>query len=229
MIMKLILVVEDEKKIARIIEEFLIGEGYRVRIAGDGMEAMHLASELHPDIVLLDWMLPELNGIEVCRRLRETGQYGIIMITAKAEETDKLIGLGVGADDYMVKPFSLRELSARIQSLLRRMTFPVKSQNTVRSFKALQIHLDSHRVLLENQEIALTPTEYKILELLSSSPQQVFSREQLLQCVFQDEAVIDVRTVDAHISKLRRKIDSSTDSSYIQTVYGFGYRFNSKP
>jgi DNA-binding response OmpR family regulator len=218
--MKKVLVVEDETKLAMIIDEFLQGEGYEVEVAKDGLKALQLADEMNPDIVLLDWMLPELSGIEVCRKLRELGSFGIIMITAKAEETDKIIGLGVGADDYMVKPFSLREMAARIQSLLRRMAPPETTSTTIRSFGTLEISPASHRVLIDGKEIMLTPTEYKMLEFLSASPNQVFSREQILQHVFHDEEIIDVRTVDAHISKLRKKVNG-----YIQTVYGFGYRF----
>lgn len=218
--MKKILVVEDETKLAMIIDEFLKEEGYEVEVAKDGLRALQLAVKMKPDIVLLDWMLPELSGIEVCRKLREMGLFGIIMITAKAEETDKIIGLGVGADDYMVKPFSLREMSARIQSLLRRMAPPETTSDRIRSFETLEISPVSHRVRLDGKEIMLTPTEYKILEFLSASPNQVFSREQILQHVFHDEEIIDVRTVDAHISKLRKKVNG-----FIQTVYGFGYRF----
>ncbi|GIO28038.1 response regulator [Ornithinibacillus bavariensis] len=218
--MKKVLVVEDETKLAMIIHEFLKDEGYEVEVAADGLRALQLAAKINPDIVLLDWMLPELSGIEVCRKLREMGQYGIIMITAKAEETDKIIGLGVGADDYMVKPFSLREMSARIQSLLRRMSPLDTTSDTIRSFGSLVISPVSHQVRLDGKEIMLTPTEYKILEFLSASPSQVFSREQILQHVFNDEEIMDVRTVDAHISKLRKKVNG-----YIQTVYGFGYRF----
>ncbi|SHE50276.1 DNA-binding response regulator, OmpR family, contains REC and winged-helix (wHTH) domain [Seinonella peptonophila] len=221
-----ILVVEDEEKIAAIIEEFLIGEGFQVITAEDGPTALQLAAKTKPTIVLLDWMLPGLNGIEVCRKLREMGNLGIIMLTAKAEETDKIIGLGVGADDYMTKPFSLRELAARIQSLLRRLT-PINAvvQSEQRNFGPLQIIPMSHRVLLHNQELTLTPTEYKILDLLSSTPDQVYSREQLLQSVFQDEEILDIRTIDAHISRLRRKLNKDSTTQYIQTVYGFGYRF----
>jgi DNA-binding response OmpR family regulator len=221
-----ILVVEDEKKIARIIKEFLLGEGYQVTVVEDGLTALTVANEIKPAVVLLDWMLPQLNGIEVCRKLREIGDFGIIMLTAKAEETDKIIGLGVGADDYMTKPFSLRELAARIQSLLRRLvSVSTKKSPMVRSFGALTIWPHSHRVMLHNQELTLTPTEYKILDLLSAFPEQVFSREQLLQHVFPEEKILDIRTIDAHISRLRRKLHKNSDVTYIHTVYGFGYRF----
>jgi DNA-binding response OmpR family regulator len=221
-----ILVVEDEKKIASIIEEFLVGEGYQVAVADDGLSALTVAAKINPDVVLLDWMLPNLNGIEVCRKLREMGNVGIIMLTAKAEETDKIIGLGVGADDYMTKPFSLRELAARIQSLLRRLIPQhVEKSSPLRSFGALTIWPHSHRVMLHDKELTLTPTEYKILDLLSASPEQVFSREQLLQSVLPEERILDIRTIDAHISRLRSKLHKNSDVKYIQTVYGFGYRF----
>lgn len=221
-----ILVVEDEEKISAIVEEFLLGEGYEVITAEDGLTALQLAAEIQPTIVLLDWMLPGLNGMEVCRRLREQGDMGIIMLTAKSEETDKIIGLGVGADDYITKPFSLRELAARIQSLLRRLQpVNVVPQPEQRNFGSLQIFPKSHRVLLNKQEVLLTPTEYKILDLLSSTPDQVYSREQLLQHVFEDEHILDIRTIDAHISRLRRKLNQNSTTRYIETVYGFGYRF----
>jgi DNA-binding response OmpR family regulator len=221
-----ILVVEDEEKISSIVKEFLVGEGFEVKTAEDGLTALQLAAEFQPMIVLLDWMLPGLSGMEVCRKLRERGNVGIIMLTAKSEETDKVIGLGVGADDYMTKPFSLRELAARIQSLLRRLQpIHVGLQLEQRNFGPLQIFPKSHRVLLNNKEVSLTPTEYKILDLLSATPDQVYSREQLLQSVFEDENILDIRTIDAHISRLRRKLNQNSNTRYIETVYGFGYRF----
>jgi DNA-binding response OmpR family regulator len=217
-------VAEDEEKILKIVQDFLEEEGYQVAVATDGLSALEQTAIFQPQIVLVDWMMPKLNGLEVCRKLREMGTYGIIMLTAKTEETDKIIGLGVGADDYMTKPFSLRELAARIQSLLRRLHLPQQLVTTdQRLFGNLTIIPSAHRVLLGKQEISLTPTEYKILELLSASPDQVYSREQLLQSVFPAEDILDMRTIDAHISRLRKKMNKST--AYIQTVYGFGYRF----
>lgn len=221
-----ILIVEDEEKIAKIVQEFLEEEGFSVKLASDGLTALQLTAEFDPQIVLLDWMLPQLNGIEVCRKLREMGNYGVIMLTSKGEETDKIIGLGVGADDYMTKPFSLRELAARIQSLLRRLTvISIPDYKDERVFGNLTIITSSHRVLVNNREISLTPTEYKLLDKLSAKPEQVYSREQLLESVFPDEDILDMRTIDAHISRLRRKINKGTETSFIQTVYGFGYRF----
>jgi len=174
-------------------------------------------------------MLPGASGLEVCRRLRELGQPGIIMVTAKNEETDKIIGLEMGADDYLTKPFSLRELSARIRSLLRRMNRePDADQAKSRILQRgdLIINEDSLQVFNKDEELRLTPTEFKLLHLLASKPGRVYSRMQLLQHAFEEEFVIDERTVDSHISKLRKKIgDTGSEPTYILTVYGFGYRF----
>ncbi|MFC4779065.1 response regulator [Paenibacillus sp. GCM10023252] len=224
-----LLVVEDEEKILSLMDSFLRNEGYEVITAADGAAAVKLYIEHVPDIVILDWMLPLMNGIDACRRIRELGQPGIILVTAKDEETDKIIGLEMGADDYLTKPFSLRELSARIRSLLRRMNREDRSgTDPVMRRGELTIHEDSLQVFKGNQELRLTPTEYKLLHLLASKPGRVYSRMQLLQHAFEEEFIVDERTVDAHISKLRRKLeDDSSNAAYIQTVYGFGYRFGS--
>lgn len=222
-----VLVVEDEQKILSLMETALRADGYDVYSAADGRSAVRLYSEQKPDIVILDWMLPEMNGLDVCRQLRQLGSPGIIMVTAKSDETDKIVGLEMGADDYLTKPFSLRELSARIRSLLRRMNREDggESRSVIRRGE-ITIHEDSLQVFKGDLELRLTPTEFKLLHLLASKPGRVFSRMQLLQHAFEEEFVIDERTVDSHISKLRKKIESDANSSaYIQTVYGFGYRF----
>ncbi|RIX51412.1 DNA-binding response regulator [Paenibacillus nanensis] len=220
-----VLLVEDEEKILSLMEAYLLNEGYEILTARDGKAAVQLFADHKPDIVILDWMLPQMNGLDACRRFREIGEPGIIMVTAKNEETDKIVGLEVGADDYLTKPFSLRELSARIRSLLRRMNRADSSeQGSVLRRGDLIIREDSLQVFKGTQELRLTPTEFKLLHLLASKPSRVFSRMQLLQHAFEEEFVIDERTVDAHISKLRKKLDPDP-SAYIQTVYGFGYRF----
>ncbi|XEC97699.1 response regulator [Paenibacillus tarimensis] len=222
-----VLVVEDEAKILSLMETFLRSEGYDVYTAGDGKTAVQLFEEHKPDIVILDWMLPQMNGLDACRRFREMGSPGIIMVTAKSEETDKIVGLEMGADDYLTKPFSLRELSARIRSLMRRMNRGEGGESgSVLRRGDLSIHEESLQVFKGTQELHLTPTEFKLLHLLASKPGRVYSRMQLLQHAFEEEFVIDERTVDSHISKLRKKIeDGSNHSVYIKTVYGFGYRF----
>jgi len=222
-----IMIVEDEEKIASLMETFLQSEGYDIMLARDGDTAVKLFAEKRPDIVILDWMLPRMSGLDVCRHLRRIGEPGIIMVTAKTEETDKIVGLEMGADDYLTKPFSLRELSARIRSVLRRLNRPEnrESDNVLRRGD-LTIHEESYQVFKGDREVRLTPTEFKLLHLLASKPGRVYSRMQLLQHAFEEEFVIDERTVDSHISKLRKKIeDGAEPSAYIQTVYGFGYRF----
>jgi DNA-binding response OmpR family regulator len=188
---------------------------------------VQLYAECKPEIVILDWMLPQMSGLEACRRFRELGEPGIIMVTAKTEETDKIIGLEMGADDYLTKPFSLRELAARIRSLLRRMNRGTGGeQGGVLHRGDLSIHEDSLQVFVKDRELNLTPTEFRLLHLLASKPGRVYSRMQLLQYAFEEEYVIDERTVDSHISKLRKKLeDDHGQGAYIQTVYGFGYRF----
>lgn len=225
-----VLIVEDELKILSLMESFLGTEGYEVVTATDGAAALQLFAVNRPDIVILDWMLPQMNGLDTCRKLRQIGSPGIIMVTAKSEETDKIVGLEMGADDYLTKPFSLRELSARIRSLLRRMDRSEngKSDNVLRRGE-LTIQEDSLQVFKGARELHLTPTEFKLLHLLASKPGRVYSRMQLLQHAFEDEFVIDERTVDSHISKLRKKIeDGNGTTDYIQTVYGFGYRFGAE-
>lgn len=222
-----IMIVEDEEKIASLMETFLQSEGYDIVLARDGDAAVKLFVEKQPDIVILDWMLPRMSGLDVCRHLRRIGEPGIIMVTAKTEETDKIVGLEMGADDYLTKPFSLRELSARIRSVLRRLNRPEsrESDNVLRRGD-LTIHEESYQVFKGDRQLRLTPTEFKLLHLLASKPGRVYSRMQLLQHAFEEEFVIDERTVDSHISKLRKKIeDGAEPSAYIQTVYGFGYRF----
>lgn len=222
-----VLVLEDEEKILSLVETFLQREGYDVLTAKDGAAAVRLYTENKPDIVILDWMLPQMNGLDTCRRLREIGEPGIIMVTAKNEETDKIVGLEMGADDYLTKPFSLRELAARIRSLLRRMNRGENGgpDNVLRRGD-LTINEESLQAFKGNQELRLTPTEFKLLHLLASKPGRVYSRMQLLQHAFEEEFVMDERTVDSHISKLRKKIeDDPNHAVYIQTVYGFGYRF----
>ncbi|PYI52455.1 response regulator [Paenibacillus flagellatus] len=225
-----VLIVEDEVKIASLMESFLQAEGYDVLTAMDGNTALQLYTKHKPDIVLLDWMLPQMNGLDLCRQLRQIGSPGIVMVTAKSEETDKIVGLEMGADDYLTKPFSLRELSARIRSLLRRLnrTDNDNSGHVLRRGD-LTIHEDSLQVFKGAEALHLTPTEFKLLLLLASKPGRVYSRTQLLHHAFEEEFIVDERTVDSHISKLRKKIEGgSRGSDYIQTVYGFGYRFGAE-
>jgi len=223
--MSTILIVEDEKNMRDAMREFLVQEGFRILIATDGRSAIHTARAEKPEIVLLDWMLPGKSGIEVCRELRQLGSCGIIMITAKSDETDKIIGLEVGADDYMTKPFSLRELASRVRSLLRRLN-PRSAETTVLRRGDLSIDADKHEVLRGGTLLSLTPTEYKLLLTLASSPGVVFSRLQLMRAAMDEDLMNYERTLDSHISKLRKKLEPDpAHPRYVQTVFGFGYRF----
>lgn len=223
-----LLLVDDEEKVLEFMEPFLRQEGFQIITAANGREALQKAKELKPSLVVLDWMLPEMSGIDVCRELRKTGNMGIIMVTARTDETDKVIGLELGADDYLTKPFSLRELAARIRSVLRRLEgHDEASVEMIRG--ELTISEAQLRVWKRGEEITLTPTEYRLLLTLASKPGIVYSRLQLLQAALVDDILNDERTVDAHISRVRKKIeDDPANPVYIQTVYGFGYRFGDR-
>jgi DNA-binding response OmpR family regulator len=225
-----LLLVDDEMKLLEAMSEFLQKEGYRIVTATTGRLALSVAKAENPALVVLDWMLPEMNGMEVCRELRKMGSYGIIMLTAKTEETDKIIGLEMGADDYMTKPFSLRELNARIRSLLRRMQDkPEEDVQQIIERGHLIITPSKFQVLKQGIDILLTPTEYKILLTLATKPGIVYSRLQLMMAAMEEDFVNYERTMDSHISNLRKKIeDDPAQPQYIQTVYGFGYRFGDR-
>ncbi|MDB4866234.1 MAG: response regulator [Cohnella sp.] len=223
-----LLLVDDEVKMVEAMASFLEKEGFRVVSAATGKDALTVAKAENPALVILDWMLPGMSGIEVCRELRNMGSYGIIMLTAKTEETDKIIGLEIGADDYMTKPFSLRELSARIRSVLRRLQGKSEDHQAMQR-RDLTIIESKCQVLKEGKEIVLTPTEFKLLVTLAAKPGIVFSRLQLMKAAMEDDFINYERTIDSHISNLRRKIERDPSSpEYIQTVFGFGYRFGEK-
>jgi len=220
-----LLLVDDEEKVLEFMESFLRQEGFRIITAKTGKEALKKAEEHRPSLAILDWMIPEMSGIEVCRKLRQKSRMGIIMVTARTDEADKIVGLEVGADDYMTKPFSLRELAARIRSVLRRIEDKEYDEEMMQRGE-LTISETQCRVWKRGKEISLTPTEFKLLLTLAAKPNIVYSRLQLLQAALEDDILNDERTVDAHISRLRKKIeDDPSHPVYIQTVYGFGYRF----
>lgn len=224
-----LLLVDDEEKVLEFMAPFLRQEGFDIVTARTGHEALRKVKETNPSLVVLDWMLPEMSGLDVCRELRTFSRVGIIMVTARTEETDKIIGLELGADDYLAKPFSLRELVARIRSLLRRMEGSEVVQRTMERGD-LSISEAQCRVWKHGVEIQLTPTEFKMLLTLAAKPGIVYSRLQLLQAALEDDILNDERTVDAHISKIRKKTeDDPANPVFIQTVYGFGYRFGDRP
>jgi len=220
----LILVVEDESALVTLLRYNLEREGFRVAEARDGEEALLMAREQKPDLVLLDWMLPLLSGLEVCRQMRrmpETRSVPIIMLTARGEEGDKLRGLDSGADDYVTKPFSPSELVARIRAALRRSR-PTSNGESLQ-FEDLTMDLAAHRVRRRGRDIHLGPTEFRLLRYLMEHQGRVFSREQLLDMVWGQDVYVEPRTVDVHIRRLRKAINASDESDLIRTVRSAGY------
>ena len=218
-----VLVVDDEEQIVDLLRSYLQRDGFDVDDAADGEAALAAIARLRPDLVILDLMLPKLDGREVCRRIRETANTPIIMLTARDEETDKLLGLELGADDYITKPFSPREVVARVRAVLRRGARDVAE--LVRAGD-LVIDLRAHEVSLNGRRVELTPTEFRLLETLAGHPNQVFTRMQLIDRVQGHAFEGYERTVDAHIKNLRSKVEPDPKSPrYILTVYGVGYKF----
>ena len=219
-----ILVVEDEDALATLLKYNLDKEGHRVVVASDGEEALMLIDERQPDLVVLDWMLPKVSGIEVCRRLRakpETKNLPVIMLTARGEESDRVRGLDTGADDYIVKPFSMSELAARVRAVLRRIR-PGLADDRIRHGDLI-IDRVAHRVKRNGKEIHLGPTEFRLLDYLMQHPGRVFSREQLLDAVWGSDVYVEARTVDVHIGRLRKALNVETDTDPIRTVRSAGY------
>ena len=221
-----ILIVEDEKNIASLIDKSFRREGFHTIIAHDGERALQLAREWTPVFVVLDLMLPKMSGWEVCRRLREESEVPILMLTAREGEIDRLFGFSLGADDYVVKPFSPRELIERVKAILRRTKNAPMLRKAKLSFGNLILEPEKHKLTRNGKPIALTPSEYKLLLTLMSAPGRVFSRHELLTRLYHTSDAVVARVVDVHIGKLRQKIEcNSANPHLILTVRGVGYRF----
>jgi two-component system, OmpR family, response regulator ResD len=222
-----VLVVDDEPAIADVVSRYLERAGYETAVAGTGQHALDRAEELRPNVVVLDLMLPDINGLEVMRRLRRDGRRGaIILLTARGEESDRVVGLRLGADDYVVKPFSPAELVARVDAVLRRIDPAGEAEAPIR-FDELVIDPGGRRVLLEDQPVELTQREFDLLLFLARHPGQAFTRDQLMEQVWQYAFYIDTSTVTVHIRRLRAKLEPDpTRPRFIQTVWGVGYRFS---
>ncbi|MBI1823684.1 MAG: response regulator transcription factor [Nitrospirae bacterium] len=223
-----ILIVDDDIKISSLIANSLQNDGFATIRASDGEEAIQSAEKNDPRLIILDLMLPKIDGIEVCRQIRKNSEIPILMLTQKADEFDKILGLSIGADDYLTKPFSPRELIARVRAILRR-SIP-KAQGSIRKLKCLDLEIDFDKcnVTLLGKDVSLTVYEYKILQALASSPGHVLTREQLIQKIYayEDVSVVD-RVIDVHVANLRSKIeDDNTSPKYILTVRGMGYKFS---
>ncbi len=225
-----ILVVEDETAIQELIALNLSQAGHEATLVGDAQEALERVRDSLPDLVLVDWMLPGMSGVDLVRRLRaneRTRSVPIIMLTARVEEADKLLGLESGADDYITKPFSIRELNARIKAVLRRRA-PQMTEDLAQ-FKGLTLDPGTHRVSAQGTEVDLGPTEFKLLHFFMTHPERVYSRTQILDHVWGDHVFIEERTVDVHIRRLRAALEPSGTDQLLQTVRGSGYRLTALP
>ena len=230
-----ILIVDDDYNIAELISLYLTKECFETKIVGDGEEALRVFPEFQPNLILLDLMLPGIDGYQVCRELRSTSQVPIIMLSAKGEIFDKVLGLELGADDYMIKPFDSKELVARVKAVLRRYQPPVQTpassvteqHGNFVEYPDLIVNLTNYSVIYNGHSIELPPKELELLYFLASSPNQVFTREQLLDHIWGYEYIGDTRTVDVHIKRLREKIKGN-DKWALSTVWGIGYKFEVK-
>ncbi|WP_298015843.1 response regulator [uncultured Castellaniella sp.] len=219
-----ILVVEDEPKLAEVLRTYLEAAGYAVRWVDDGLRVMDVVAEWAPDLVLLDLMLPGRDGLDVCRDIRAKTRIPVIMVTARTEEIDRLLGLELGADDYICKPYSPREVVARVRAVLRRFEAPAPAAT---SASGLVIQADAWQASLDGVALDLTPVEFRLLALLASQPGRIFTRDQVLDGLYDDHRVVTDRTVDSHVKNLRRKLaEVRPDDDLIRSVYGVGYRLD---
>jgi len=221
-----ILIVEDEEKLAKLAADYLHNAGFATNTLADGDAVVPWVKQHHPDLILLDLMLPGRDGLSICREIRNFSTVPIIMITARIEEIDRLLGLEMGADDYMCKPFSPREMVARVKAVLRRLQ-PQAADNRAH---ALILDANSFRVFAEGHEIELTSVEFQLLQALYRQPGRIFSRSKLMDLIYQDQRIVSDRTIDSHIKKLRKKLaDLMPGQELIHSVYGAGYRYDPQP
>lgn len=223
--MSTILVVEDEESVRELVRMYLENEGFRVETASDGEEALNKVKANTPDLIILDIMLPKFDGWTVCREVKKSSNVPIIMLSARTEEFDRVLGLELGADDYIPKPFSPREMVARVRAVLRRTSASPEATGRVITYRDLTIDRDANRVVIRDKEVAMTPREFELLWFLACHPGRVYSREQLLEEVWGYEYLGDGRTVDTHIKRLREKLHADGEVTYIKTVWGRGYKF----
>lgn len=223
-----VLIVDDDANICELVRLYLEKEGFIIACAYDGEEALSLFKQKNPDLVVLDLMLPKLDGMEVCREIRKSSAVPIIMLTAKGETFDKVLGLEMGADDYIVKPFEPKELVARVKAVLRRTQSAPKEQAQVVSYPGICISLVNYELTLGDESISIPPKELELLYHLASHPNRVYTREQLLEEVWGFDYFGDSRTVDVHVKRLREKLEGHEDGWQLKTVWGVGYKFEVK-
>lgn len=223
-----ILVVDDDTNICELLRLYMEKDGYSVSIANDGETAVKAFSEVQPDIVLLDIMLPKMDGWQVCREIRKTSDKPIIMVTAKGETFDKILGLELGADDYVVKPFDTKEIMARIKAVLRRTSVATEEESKQVDYEDLSINLTNYEMKVKGEVINTPPKELELIYHLASNPNRVFTRDQLLDEVWGFDYYGDSRTVDVHVKRLREKLGGVSDKWALKTVWGVGYKFETK-
>jgi len=227
--MQTILIADDNKQISSILEEYAKKEGFLTKVAYDGQEAINMFKIVQPDIVLLDVMMPKKDGFEVCREIRKTSNTPVIMITARGEDFEKIMGLDIGADDYIVKPFSPGEVMARVRAILRRLSLADDQTQNLLAFDNININLADYIVTIDDQPVSLTKKELELLWTLASNKSKVFSRENLLNSLWGYDYYGDSRTVDSHIKRLRSKLDKfKHDNWEIKTIWGVGYKLEKK-
>lgn len=223
-----ILIVEDEVKIAQILVDYLQNDGFKVDVLNSGENAVETIQQSNPDFVILDLMLPDKNGMDICREVRQSSNVPIMMLTARVDEIDRLMGLEIGADDYVCKPFLPREVVARVKTILRRVSpEPSKSSSpeSQLSYRSMTLRPDKYHCLILDERVELTPVEFRLLHTMVSQPGRVFSRENLMEASYPDGRVVSDRTVDSHIKNLRKKVLSvAGGEDFIQSVYGVGYK-----
>lgn len=222
-----ILIVEDEPKIAQLLVDYLERDDFVVSVLHKGTEAVDTIKTSTPDLVILDLMLPGKDGLSICREVRQFSNLPIMILTAKVDEIDRLIGLEIGADDYVCKPFSPREVVARVRTILRRTQLPVPTvdENSIR-YREIMLEIDKYECTVSDERVELTPVEFRLLRGLMERPGRVFSRDQLMDLCYADERVVSDRTIDTHIKNLRKKLEAHADRVLIHSIYGVGYKID---
>ena len=223
-----ILVVDDDANICELLRLYLTKEGYQVTTAGDGEEGLEKFNQIKPDMVLLDVMMPRMDGLEVCRRIRKAGNTPVMMLTAKGETFDKVLGLELGADDYMVKPFDAKEVTARIKAVLRRTAAKEDTNKGVYDFDNLHLDMNRYELKVKGKVVEAPPKELELLACLAGHPNRVYTRDQLLDEVWGFEYYGDSRTIDVHVKRLREKLEGASEQWNLKTVWGVGYKFEVK-
>lgn len=223
---KRILIVEDEVKIASMLEDFLSAEGYKCKCLYEGTNVVSFVQQYKPDFILLDLMLPGVDGLTLCKEIRQNSTIPIMIITAKGDELDRLMGLGYGADDYICKPFSIREVAARIKTILKRVAPDTPQSSDILAFGQIKLDKTSFECYANEQVVALTPVEFRMLSYLVSHPKKVTSRDELMNSAYQDNRIVSYRTIDSHMKNIRAKLGQHIDNidQHILSVYGVGYR-----